>query len=99
MLLRRTVSEIQPFKVLGFELPILTLRGHSWSKVMVDFERSYMISYLCLIVTLVVGCDVYEIFAIFIGTIFRIPVLTLRGRRRSFGYGFLLVFNSSHGSI
>ena len=35
MLLRRTVSEIQPCKVLGFELPILTLRGHSRSKVKV----------------------------------------------------------------
>ena len=45
MLLRRTVSEIQPFKDLGFELPILTLRGHSRSKVKVNLERSHMVSY------------------------------------------------------
>ena len=45
MLLRRTVSEIQPFKDLGFELPILTLRGHPRSKIKVNMERSYMISY------------------------------------------------------
>ena len=45
MLLRRTVSEIQSFKVLGFELPILTLRGHPRSKVKVNMERPYMISY------------------------------------------------------
>ena len=45
MLLRRTVSEIQPFKVLGFELLILTLRSHSKSKVKVNLERSYMIFY------------------------------------------------------
>ena len=45
MLLRRTVTEIQPFKVLGFELPILTLRGHSRSKVKVNLEMSYVVSY------------------------------------------------------
>ena len=45
MLLRRTVSEIHPFKVLGFELPILTLMDHSRSKVKVNLERSYVVSY------------------------------------------------------
>ena len=45
MLLRRTVSEIQPFKDLGFELPILTLRGHRRSKVKVDLEVLGMGSY------------------------------------------------------
>ena len=65
MLLRRTVSEIQPSNVLEFELLILTLRGYSRSKVKVNLERSYMVSYQCLIVTLVVGCVVCEILAIF----------------------------------
>ena len=43
-LLRRSVSETQPFKVLGFELPILTLRGHSRSMGKVNLERTHMIS-------------------------------------------------------
>ena len=36
MLLRLTVSEIEPFKVLRFELLILTLRGRGNSKVKMD---------------------------------------------------------------
>jgi hypothetical protein len=65
MLLRRTVSEIQPFKVLMFELPILTLRGYSRSKVKVNMERSNMVSDPRLIVTIDAGRTVYELLTIF----------------------------------
>ena len=86
MFLRRTVSEILPFKVLGFELPILTLRSHSRSKVkgQSEFEkRSYMISYQCVIVTWPSDVLLREICDLSLEQFFWIPDLTLRGHRRS----------------
>jgi len=59
MALSRVISEI--FNVEKCDLEI-GVKGHSRSLKVVPFDRLYMVSYQCTLVTLSLKCTVFEIF-------------------------------------